>query len=393
MVGGERAARVEQAAGRPVEHAGHDAGDGRQQARRGALRQGRQQGRGVGVHGVGEQALHTLRLDLLAGILDHDPVDGLGDHAHVVGDQDQRHAALALQVEQQVEDLRLDGDVERRGRLVGDQQLGVAGDRHGDHHPLAHAARELVREGAEPVLRRGDADEVQQLQRPGAGRLAVHALVEAQGLGELELDGEAGVQGAHRLLEDHRHVLADQIAALARAELQQGLALEVQPVGGDPGGPGQKAHDRQHGDALARAALADDAHDLAGVDGEVDAVHGAERAEGGLELRPRGSGSRARVPPWRSAPLQLGVERVAQAVAHEVEGEHGDQDGEAREGHHPPGAQDELARVGQHGAPFGRRRLGAEAEEAQGRGVEDGVGEARASTGRSAAPSSWAGRC
>ena len=30
---------------------------------------------------------------------------------------------LALQVAHQLEDLRLDGDVERRGRLVGDQQL------------------------------------------------------------------------------------------------------------------------------------------------------------------------------------------------------------------------------------------------------------------------------
>ena len=60
-------------------------------------------------------------------------------------------------------------------------------------------------------------------------------------------------------------------------DLQQRLALEGQPVGGDLGGPGQEAHHRQHGHALARPALADDAHDLAGLDGEVDPVHGAER--------------------------------------------------------------------------------------------------------------------
>ena len=64
-----------------------------------------------------------------------------------------------LEVAHQVEDLRLDGDVERRGRLVGDQQLGIAGERDGDHHPLAHAARQLVGILVDAPLRLGDADE------------------------------------------------------------------------------------------------------------------------------------------------------------------------------------------------------------------------------------------
>ena len=47
--------------------------------------------------------------------------------------------------QQQLQDLVLDGDVERGGRLVGEQQLGRAGERDGDHHALAHAAGKLVR--------------------------------------------------------------------------------------------------------------------------------------------------------------------------------------------------------------------------------------------------------
>jgi hypothetical protein len=39
-----------------------------------------------------------------------------------------------------ISDLRLDGDVERGGRLVGDQHFRIAGERHGDHGALAHAA-------------------------------------------------------------------------------------------------------------------------------------------------------------------------------------------------------------------------------------------------------------
>ena len=76
---------------------------------------------------------------------DHDAVGDLGDHAHVVGDEEHRHALLVLQRLDQLQDLRLDGDVERGGRLVGDQQLRPAGQRHRDHHALAHAAGEAVR--------------------------------------------------------------------------------------------------------------------------------------------------------------------------------------------------------------------------------------------------------
>src|SRR5512139_2313976 len=50
-----------------------------------------------------------------------------------------------------------------------------------------------------------------------------------------------------------------------------------------------------------------------------------------------------------TSPLQLGIERVAQAVAEEVEGQHGDQDHDAGEGDDPPGAQHEFAGVGEHG--------------------------------------------
>ncbi len=56
-----------------------------------------------------------------------------------------------------VENLRLHGDVERRRRLVGDEEIGTIGERHGDHHALALAARELMRIGAEPVRRICDA--------------------------------------------------------------------------------------------------------------------------------------------------------------------------------------------------------------------------------------------
>ena len=71
---------------------------------------------------------------------------------------------------QHVEDLRLHGDVQRGGRLVADQQVGIVGDRDRDHDALALAAGQLVREGPRPALGLGDADELEQLDGAGARR-------------------------------------------------------------------------------------------------------------------------------------------------------------------------------------------------------------------------------
>ena len=51
----------------------------------------------------------------------------------------------SLEPVDQLDDLGLDRDVERGRRLVGDQHVRVARERHRDHRALAHPARELVR--------------------------------------------------------------------------------------------------------------------------------------------------------------------------------------------------------------------------------------------------------
>ena len=53
-----------------------------------------------------------------------DVVGGLRDHAQIVRDQDHADVELVLDPFDQLEDLGLDGDVERGRRLVGDQDRG-----------------------------------------------------------------------------------------------------------------------------------------------------------------------------------------------------------------------------------------------------------------------------
>ena len=169
----------------------------------------------IAVLGLGEDVLGSAFLDDLAALHDVDALGHLADDAEVVGDEQHGHAHLALQLLQQLEDLRLDGHVERRRRLVGDQQVGLVGERHGDHDALALAARQLVREGIEPLFRIADADLVQQLQHAHAHGLLVHAPVHAQHLAHLPLDGVQRVERRHRLLEDHRDAVAAHAPAAA----------------------------------------------------------------------------------------------------------------------------------------------------------------------------------
>ena len=69
---------------------------------------------------IAEQLAHRRLLDDPSGVHHRDPVGHLGDDAEVVRDQEEREAQPLLQVAQQVENLRLDRDVERGRRLVGD---------------------------------------------------------------------------------------------------------------------------------------------------------------------------------------------------------------------------------------------------------------------------------
>ena len=104
-------------------------------------------------------------LDREPEIHDEDVVRDVPDDAEVVRDEQVGKAQLGLEVGQEVQDLRLDRHVERRDRLVGDEELRREHQRARDGDALALAAGEHVRVAA--VMLRPQADPRHHLARAG----------------------------------------------------------------------------------------------------------------------------------------------------------------------------------------------------------------------------------
>ena len=83
------------------------------------------------------------------------------DHIEVVGDEQVRQAEVALQILQQIEDLRLDGHVERRHGLVADDEARLERERARDPDALSLAAGEFVRKAV--VVLGVEPDDLEQL--------------------------------------------------------------------------------------------------------------------------------------------------------------------------------------------------------------------------------------
>ena len=211
FVDGKGAARPKAAAGGPGARVRRLAVDGDQPAIFGLgidARRGVQQRPGVGMARIGQQILGRAFLDHFARVHHQHARADIGDHAEVVADQHDGGAKVAVQPAQQVEDLRLDRHVERRGRFVGDKQRWFVGEAHGQHHALAHAAGELMGKRIHGAVGRGHAHATQQVDRAAACGRRREAAVRRHRLDELSGNAQHRVQRRHGVLEHHGDLAA-----------------------------------------------------------------------------------------------------------------------------------------------------------------------------------------
>ena len=95
-------------------------------------------------------------LDDLPRLHDDHAVAQQPHHVEVVRDEQIAHAERLLEVLQQVEHHRLHRDVERRGRLVEDDEIGLERDRARDADARLLPAGKLVRKAVEQFDRQAD---------------------------------------------------------------------------------------------------------------------------------------------------------------------------------------------------------------------------------------------
>ena len=91
------------------------------------LRQGAQQCPGVGMAGIVEHFLAGTQFHNLAAVQNGNTVSNIGNNTQVMGDKYDGVVEFLLQVLQQLQDLCLNGNVQRSGGFVTDQNLGLAG--------------------------------------------------------------------------------------------------------------------------------------------------------------------------------------------------------------------------------------------------------------------------
>jgi len=92
-----------------------------------------------------EHLLCRSQLDDAARLHHGDARGQLCDHRQTVRDQHQRQREFALEPREQFENLRADGNIERRDRLVRNHQLGTQDQRARDPDALALPAGKFVR--------------------------------------------------------------------------------------------------------------------------------------------------------------------------------------------------------------------------------------------------------
>jgi hypothetical protein len=140
LLDGERATRVKAAAGGRFGKVGRSSLEGGFGRRITDAWQGGDQMGGIGMPWCCKERVRRPLFHKPSRIHDADAVGASGVHAHVVGDEHHGRSHLALHIADHHKHVLLHHHVERRGRFVGDDELGLTHRRQGDRHPLAHPA-------------------------------------------------------------------------------------------------------------------------------------------------------------------------------------------------------------------------------------------------------------
>jgi len=134
---------------------------------------------------------------------DRDVRAQVAHHSQVVADEDRREMKFPLHILQKIDNLRLNGNVQRRDWFVCDDELGIERNCSSDPHALSLPTGQLV--GQVIIKTSAKSDEVQDLAHASPTLIMRHA-VRHQRFPDNILDGAARIQRSVRILKYWLHM-------------------------------------------------------------------------------------------------------------------------------------------------------------------------------------------
>ena len=154
-------------------------------------------------------------------------VTDLSNNTQVMCDKDNTHMILLLKFFHQLQNLCLDGYIQRSCRLIGDQKLRMTDQTHGDHNPLTHTTGKFVRVLFHTFFYVIDTYFFQHLHGLLLSGLFADIFIMCfQSLNQLISDGIYRIQTGHRVLEDHCYFFTSEIDHLVLGFRQHILSLK-----------------------------------------------------------------------------------------------------------------------------------------------------------------------
>ena len=228
---------------------------------------GLKQGLRVRMPRLGKQGLRVCFFHDSAQVHDRNPCGDVFDHGQVVADDDVGQAEFRAQVQQQVEDLRLHRNIQRRGRLIADHHVRAHDQRTGDGDPLTLPSGKLAGVAGRQTTRKPH--QFHHLLNPPVPFVPGAETMNPERQGNDGLDGFARVQRRERILKNRLHLLGQLLL------IKPGHGLAVQQNVSAAGGFQAEQHAGQS--AFSTARLAHQSQHAARLHGERDPIDRLKR--------------------------------------------------------------------------------------------------------------------
>ena len=221
-----------------------------------------------------EDVLHRVAFHDMTVIHDQYVIRDFGHHAQIVGNEQHRQSDFVLESDQQTQNLSLHGNVQCRGRFIGDKQAGLAAQGDGNHRSLQHATAQLMRVGRHDEFGVRQFDTFEPCNRLCLGFRTGNIGMGQNGFNKLVANGEHRVKGMHRFLEDEPDIGTSHLAHLLDIQGQQITPFEQHFAGFDAAGPIDQIDQRHGRGAFPGTGFADQTAHASSANVKADVIHG-----------------------------------------------------------------------------------------------------------------------